>query len=135
MRKEDFMKVITFAGQPIVAVEDTLAESAFAYYAAAGAKPDAFSDSVTEDFEFGFFDVPVAETVEGLELVRVVHQLWIAGHPSEVSVEVKPRCVLNRPVQVYCAAHQAVPGQLLARAYGLCEDIVRAFAQVPVSAA
>jgi len=136
MRKEDSMKVITMLGQLVVAVEDLFAESAFAYYAGLGAKPDAFSDAVADEFDFGFLDIPVAETVAGLELVRVVHQLWIAGQVPEVSIVIKPRCVLDEPAQVYCAPHQAVPGQLLARAYGLtCEDVVRAFSQVSVSAA
>lgn len=122
------MKVITMCGQPVVAVEDALADDAFAYYAGIGACPDAFSDAVADDFDFGFLDIPVAKTVGGLELVRVVHQIWIAAQSPEVSIVVKPRCVLDRPVQHYCSAHQAVPGQLLARAYGRsCEDIVRAF--------
>jgi len=127
MRKEDSMKVITFAGQPIVAVEDTLADDAFAYYAGLGARPDAFDDLVAEDFEFGMFDIPVAQSLAGLELVRVVHQLWIKDRPDEVTVELKPRAVLDRPARFYCPAYQAVPGQLVARAYGRnCQQVARA---------
>jgi len=113
------MKVITFLGQAIVA-----------YYAGLGVTPDPFSEAVAEDFDFGFLDVPVADSVEGLELVRVVHKVWIAGRPCDVRLETKPQCVLDVPAQIFCAGHQAVMGQPFARAYGLTEeDTARAFAR------